>query len=577
MTKHIGTYIQKSGAVAPAVLILFLFGTTVMPVETRWSQAEMMMAYMLPALCLWAVLCSISGKEKLKVTLLDTIVAFWGIYYFFRVWLGGEFPCATQFIKDASGFILYFALKFILARHPVSPLCLIAPIMLFGFYEAVTGLCQMFDGTSRHYLYMLTGTFLNPGPYSAYLLIAIVTGLTARHCLTDFVKKMPPLTHRYVFGLYYLALSLPVILLPATWSRAAIIALAAVCLWYFRNYYWRWRYVVWGICLVALVALYFIKQGSADGRILIWTASLVSLRHNLWTGAGIGGFRHSCAEGIAELFAANPDNKLLAMGGVSEYAFCDLLKILAEQGLVGAILCVAVAAVIMYNLKHWSTPLFYATGALLIFSLFSYPFEQYPYRVVFIVIAAASDRVLYLTDMRRGLRIATSVAGIAMGAASVYLANEAVDRRNADKEAAFFADMCHTTFINDYYELLPKENDNPRFLFKFAKTLGEAGRYNESNAVLRQGALISNDPMFYVLQGNNYSDMRYYDLAEKAYQKAYSVMPNRLYPLYKLMLLYQDIHQYDKMRDMAQAILRTRPKVASPATEDIINKAKELI
>lgn len=137
--------------------------------------------------------------------------------------------------------------------------------------------------------------------------------------------------------------------------------------------------------------------------------------------------------------------------------------------------------------------------------------------------------------------------------------------------------MHHEAFIKDYYELLPQESDNPRFLFDFAKTLREAGRFNDSNAMLRQGTLVSSDPMFYVLQGKNYKDMHCYGHAEASYKKALAVMPNRIYPLYQLMLLYKDTDQSIKMKKVASRILQSRPKVTSPATEEIIKKAKECL
>lgn len=45
-----------------------------------------------------------------------------------------------------------------------------------------------------------------------------------------------------------------------------------------------------------------------------------------------------------------------------------------------------------------------------------------------------------------------------------------------------------------------------------------SNRYVDSNAMLRLGTLVSNDPMFYVLQGNNYCEMMLFDEAEKAYK-----------------------------------------------------------
>ena len=95
--------------------------------------------------------------------------------------------------------------------------------------------------------------------------------------------------------------------------------------------------------------------------------------------------------------------------------------------------------------------------------------------------------------------------------------------------------------------------------------------------MLSNGILISSDPMFYLLQGNNYKDMEFPYFAEKAYFKAYSVMPNRLYPLYQLMVLYESMGQKEKTRKMAWKIIKMNPKITSPATEEMKQKAKKVL
>ena len=131
--------------------------------------------------------------------------------------------------------------------------------------------------------------------------------------------------------------------------------------------------------------------------------------------------------------------------------------------------------------------------------------------------------------------------------------------------------------VEEAYEWLSAENDNYEFLFSFGKKLREEGRYNDSNAILRQGTRCSADPMFYVLMGNNYKDMKHYDLAEQAYNKAFSVMPNRLYPLYQLMLLYKDSGDIKKAKAMAKRVIEMKPKIESRLTKEMKEKAKELL
>lgn len=131
--------------------------------------------------------------------------------------------------------------------------------------------------------------------------------------------------------------------------------------------------------------------------------------------------------------------------------------------------------------------------------------------------------------------------------------------------------------VEEGFEWLSSEGDNHEFLFAFGKKLREEERYKESNAVLRMGTKCSADPMFYVIIGNNYKDMKHYDLAEKSYYKAFAVMPNRLYPLYQLMLLYKDSGDMKKTKAMAKRVIEMKPKIESRLTKDMKDKAKEFL
>ena len=57
---------------------------------------------------------------------------------------------------------------------------------------------------------------------------------------------------------------------------------------------------------------------------------------------------------------------------------------------------------------------------------------------------------------------------------------------------------------------------------------------------------------------------------------AFAMMPNRLYPLYQLMLLYEKEGDVDRLRQMAQRVLAFKEKVSSPATKDMKKKAHEV-
>ena len=79
--------------------------------------------------------------------------------------------------------------------------------------------------------------------------------------------------------------------------------------------------------------------------------------------------------------------------------------------------------------------------------------------------------------------------------------------------------------------------DNYRFIYDYGYALHKCKRYQESNEILKEGAKISSDPMFYNIIGKNYEAMGAYDLAEGAYMHAHYMVPSRIYPLSLLMNL----------------------------------------
>lgn len=551
----------------------FVLWMAVCPVETRWAKSDVTLAWGIVILVSLAVIIQLSAclkreyrKGIVRWNLLDALAMLWFLYYLMRSWMDGEFACATAFLKTVEMALMYFALRGIFATGKLPQEGIMCGLLACGVYESAIGVGQILNGTSRHYLYMVTGSFQNPGPYSALLAMGSAIGLA-------WMKKKEPGWSRYGIAL---ATVLMLLILPATWSRAAFVALVTVVLWIFKADYWKWRWMVWLGCILACIALYYIKQGSADGRMMIWTAAITTWLHCPWTGVGIGGFENACANGVAELYGQNPHNALFINGDVAEFAFNDLLKVLVEQGAAGALLCIGTMGYTLHLLRKESGPLFCGMLSLLIFSLFSYPFELIPYRIISVVVAAwaASEH-----GRRKGSKSSwkSGMIPLLLLAPACLTAKEVGKRYSADREYLTFAGMEYESFIKDYYALLPMKRDDARFLFDFGKTLRAHGRYNDSNGMLWLGTRVSADPMFYVVMGNNYCDMGHTDLAEEAYRKAFAVMPNRIYPLYLLMKMHRKEGNEGKAWEYAERVKDFREKVVSPATRQMKQEAEELL
>ena len=188
--------------------------------------------------------------------------------------------------------------------------------------------------------------------------------------------------------LIIVAIVIMAIVLPATWSRAAFLGVTVVTLFIYRDKYCKYRYPIWGAILIVAIAFYLIKEGSADGRLIIWKSALTTWTGTPWLGVGVGGFYHAFAEGMAQLYTSGMD---FYSADVPDSAYNILIKIVVEQGVVGGLVALSLAAVTLNGLSRNSRSLFYGIVALLVFAMFSYPFDLLPYKVIAVLAVAWSE------------------------------------------------------------------------------------------------------------------------------------------------------------------------------------------
>ena len=545
-----------------ALCIGYVLWFTIQPVETCWSETDIQLAVGIASLSVIGTTVLMLRKQIILLSKIDVVVCLWFSYVMLRAYCDTTYPCANFCLRSIQMFTLYLTARLFFSSIHISEKVLVIGILLCAGYEVIVGADQLINGNSRHYLYALSGTFLNPGPYSAFLSMGLVMSCKLR-------------------GGYWLPVIF-LILLPATWSRAALVS-AAICL---GIIYWnKWKQRKWQVAIgviVIIVGFYFLKKGSADGRSIIYLISLLCIAQSPIFGSGIGSFCHQYAERMNSFYIQHPTFNFQS-ADVTEGAFNSFLQIGVEQGLIGMSLATALIILLLIKLKEKGEVLRMGVLCLLIFSMFSYPFDLLPYQIIFVLIAAyaASEDKEFVPSTKwhqLSRRFIVPIAAlICILTLSFFSYCHTMERKKAESDYQMMAGVAHVDFIDDYYELLPYLRNNPHYLFDFGKMLAEDGRYNDSNAMLHLGSLVSNDPMFYVIQGNNYSKMGLHKEAEQAYQKAFNIMPNRIYPLYRLMLLYKEKGDITRMKNMAHKIIAFNVKVASPATKEIQENAENLL
>ena len=292
------------------------------------------------------------------------------------------------------------------------------------------------------------------------------------------------------------------------------------------------------------------------------------------------------------LFADGGAQGLLQSANVTDNAYNELLTIGVEQGLPGMVAFAAVVVMALLRLRRSCRPLMYGLLALVVFSMFSYPLHCQPYRILFVLMCAWGAAAPAPSNSPVRGRTPSGITasphgGDGRGAfcafvfvlflASLVVRADMERRVAASEDYRLMAGVDASYMIDDYYELLPLMGDNERFLFDFGKALAGLGRHNDSNAMLRWGAQLSADPMFTVLMGNNYRAMGLPAEAERCYRRAFSIMPNRIYPLYRLMKLYEEQGRRADCLRMARRVAAFDVKVESEATREMKREAENIV
>ncbi|MCM1139680.1 MAG: O-antigen ligase family protein [Muribaculum sp.] len=407
-----------------------------------------------------------------------------------------------------------------------------------GYYEAAIGILQWLGILhSHHYGYSFTGTFYNPGPYACFLsiMVPIAVSMMAEH------------NHRTERWIGTGMVLICAILIPATLSRTAMIACAtgtAIALWNSIYSYLRKVgkvYVILGsvVFMIATVCLYSVKKDSADGRILMWKVAAEAVIDTPLTGIGwdnVAGEYGEAQERYFESGKASEQEFLVA--DAPEYVFNEYLQVAIAFGPLAAVLMFAILfGGIVSAFKNHNHGMAGSTVAASIVMFSSYPL-QFPLFVITIGIVLTG---CYLSSNSVWTKV--SGAGITVCCIALFLANS------------------HRTDVNSEFHI--------------AHTLHRQGKYGKSNEILIELKRHSADPMILNIIGKNFQSLGMPDSAIYYLMKSTFRCPNRMYPHYLLMKLYNDSISYNKKASLreAQIIVSMKPKVESEATRDMKREA----
>ena len=529
----------------------------------------------------------ISQKRKIHIT--DFLFGILAIYICLNYWYLNNHSNMQWWITLLM-LPLYVSIRSVARNEKLRDLFLFA-ILMVVLVESVWGLLQLYGFMrSYHSLYKITGTLFNPGPYSGF----IATGIPL--ALGFSIDKSLPRWKRWP-GIATLTVS--ILVLPATMSRAAWIAALVGCI----PILWKWfqvtglmdRFRIFKILspmatravlltagglltMVLLVGVYFMKKDSADGRWVIWSASMKVVKEYTLFGVGYGSFSAVYGDTQAAYFLEKDRSSAQIMVADSpDYAFNEYVQIAVELGIVGLALFVLLLCSIFYSRNSILNS---SLITFLVFSTFSYPFSVLPLSILFIFLLALDTPIsgkLSLT-LPVWLQIVgvTVCWGITSYATYQILPKHATYQKWSSSQKIYNANA-YTKAVNEYAVLHPKLKHEKNFLFEYGQSLSKSGQYAESNQIFKEYLQYGSDPMAYNCMGNNFKEMGEFSMAENLYLHASQIVPNRHYPVYLLMKLYMETGEAEKAKAMAETLLNKPVKVPSTAIREMQREAKQLI
>lgn len=501
----------------------------------------------------------------ISINIVDILIANIFFYCSLRILADKEWENDKYLIYKWGAVILCYLF---FRNYHYSKTNLLIACCISGIFQSIIAICQKNGLIASHNLvFDVTGSFSNPGPLGGYIAIccSITMGLLY-HKINNGTKKV----------LYFLSIGLFIQLygLYLTESRAGIISLIPICLIWVSNPLLmkkapkKNRYIIISLILiVGSILMYQNKPASADGRLLIWRVSTEMITDAPLFGHGPNGFSKEYMIYQANYFKENPNSHFISVADNVIYPFNEYIHIWIKYGIIALLLVILLLCyifVICYNIKQ-NKIINIGLSSLMIFSLFSYPFDVFPLLLFFPLLCGLMHSKIYYNLKITNSKSFFMILAIAIFSFQTYnniLFTKEISNSLSKLYKKDSSDINHTDYekikgntnFNDYYST---------WLMQQPKTMNQ--RIKDMYPSCET----------YCLLGSYYAEHNNYILAEYYFQEASFMIPSRLKPKYRLWELYKERGQYEKALKMANSILTMKPKIESIYTLRMKRKIKD--
>ncbi len=356
--------------------------------------------------------------------------------------------------------------------------------------------------------------------------------------------------------------------------------------------------------------LYSLKADSAYGRLFIWEVSLTMIKDNPVMGIGIDRYAAEYNNWQAHYFMQNPgqDRKEKVADNI-QVAYNEYLQGMVEVGVVGFLLFFGLITFTLfysgYSLKKINkinginTPLlmlflscFASFISMIVMGIVSYPFHGIFMQILFIMNFAVlsskgihqintekyfSNKMYLRKKIDKFSKVIIGVLLIGLSIIAFYKLHKIPFYKEWQLAINNYNNNNYLGAQAIYNKLYPQLCDDGFFLLYYGTTLAINEQYDKSISILEQAKKYINDPILYTTMGNCYRQKKEYIQAEECYKYAKYMVPNRLYPIYLMALLFEEQKKYTETRRYAQIILESQPKIQSEAIDEMKLQMEDLL
>mgnify|MGYP001776755245 CR=1 FL=1 len=464
-----------------------------------------------------------------------------------------------EYLQLLSVILCYAGIRLLRPRISI----VLGVIAIWSAAETVIAILQLSGCVeSNHVLFPVTGSFRNPGPLGGFLAL----GLTIMFGNISVLRNKKNI---FTAVCIFVATAIIAMLIISDSRAGWLAAITGILLLQWQNIHAKLlklsllkKFVVTIIIIMLVIILYQHKSQSAEGRLLTWRVTADMIADKPVTGQGIGSFTELYMYYQANYFKQHPDSRFIDCASVVDRPYNDFLRLLSEEGIIGAIiLCLMIYGIIV-NSKRERRTVNAALASIAVFSMFSYPSYITQFQLSFAALLACTHCSKRPNETGRH---ALSVAGILMLVFCTYsIFYFHTSMEHAENGLRNFLSTGNSASIDKTIIY-----NNPRLLDIYATHMSGSKRQE----ILKIAAIKAPSPNLLCNLATELADSDYVQ-AEKLLHTAHFMIPYMVRPQYELYRLSAEHGDTAQARTIIKNFLDGHTKVESSAALQMTGEMK---